>query len=140
MSAAGTPQMAPSTSGEFSSRLTNSRQLAKSLPSQRASIKAWLSSPSVTMTWAKALSMATLVPGRRAKWYSARACTESTRSMRRGSMTISRAPSRSRRLSWEANTGWASLGLAPITRITSACITESKLWVPADSPKVCFRP
>ena len=40
----------------------------------------------------------------------------------------------------EANTGWASVGLAPITRMTSACSTESKSWVPAEVPKVGLRP
>ncbi|MNZ85159.1 hypothetical protein D3C78_1039390 [compost metagenome] len=120
--------------------LTKSRQRLKSAASQRASTKLWFTSPSLTITWARALSMATLVPGRSARCSSARAWGESTRSMRRGSITISRAPSRRRRLSWEPNTGWASVGLAPITSTTSACITESKLWVPADSPRVCLRP
>jgi hypothetical protein len=31
-------------------------------------------------------------------------------------------------------------GVGADHQITSACITESKLWVPADSPRVCFRP
>ena len=40
----------------------------------------------------------------------------------------------------EANTGWASVGLAPITMITSQASTESKVCVPADSPSVCLSP
>ncbi len=60
--------------------------------------------------------------------------------MRRGSTTISWAPSRNRRFIREANTGCPSVGLAPITMITSASATERKSWVPADSPKVCLSP
>ena len=40
----------------------------------------------------------------------------------------------------EANTGWPSVGLAPMTMMTSDFMTESKACVPADSPSVCFRP
>ena len=40
----------------------------------------------------------------------------------------------------EANTGWASVGLAPMIRTTSVCSTESKSWVPAEVPKVCLSP
>lgn len=40
----------------------------------------------------------------------------------------------------EANTGCPSVGLAPITMMTSASATERKSWVPADSPKVCLSP
>ena len=65
---------------------------------------------------------------------------ERTRSIRRGSMTISRAPARRRFFMREANTGWASVGLAPITTITSVCSTLSKSWVPAEVPKVVFSP
>ena len=36
--------------------------------------------------------------------------------------------------------GGASVGLAPITTITSACCTDTNSCVPADSPSVCFRP
>jgi hypothetical protein len=56
--------------------------------------------------------------------------------MRRGSATMIWAPCRSRRFIREAKTGWASVGLAPMTRITSACSTEAKSWVPAEVPKV----
>ena len=42
-----------------------------------------------------------------------------TRSILRGSATISLAPSRRRFFMREAKTGWPSVGLAPITRITS---------------------
>ena len=45
-----------------------------------------------------------------------------------------------RRFIAEANTGWPSVGLAPMTMITSVCSTESKFWVPADSPIVDLRP
>ena len=40
----------------------------------------------------------------------------------------------------EANTGWASVGLAPITMITSDWSTERKVCVPAEVPKVWPRP
>src|SRR4029077_17591927 len=63
-----------------------------------------------------------------------------TRSIRRGSMTISFAPSRSRFFMREANTGCASVGLAPRTIITSVCSTESKSCVPADVPNVVLKP
>ncbi len=53
---------------------------------------------------------------------------------------MSFAPSRKRRFICEANTGCASVGFAPITKITSDCITESNACVPADSPKVRFNP
>ena len=36
----------------------------------------------------------------------------------------------------EANTGCASVGLAPMIMTTSVCSTESKSWVPAEVPKV----
>ena len=67
-------------------------------------------------------------------------CGERTRSMRRGSATMSFAPSRSRCFILDAKTGWPSVGLAPITTMTSACATERKSCVPADSPKVCLSP
>ncbi len=40
----------------------------------------------------------------------------------------------------EPNTGWASVGLAPITRMTSVSLIESKSWVPAEVPSVWLRP
>ena len=61
-------------------------------------------------------------------------------SMRRGSMTISLAPWRSRFFIREAKTGWPSVGLAPMTMMTSVCSTESKSCVPAEVPKVWPRP
>ena len=61
-------------------------------------------------------------------------------SVRRGSMTISLAPARSRFFMREANTGCASVGLAPIIKTTSVCSTESKSWVPAEVPNVVARP
>ena len=60
--------------------------------------------------------------------------------MRRGSMTMSFAPWRSRFFRREAKTGWPSVGLAPMTSTTSACSTESKSCVPAEVPKVVLRP
>ena len=60
--------------------------------------------------------------------------------MRRGSMTISLAPWRSRFFMREANTGCPSVGLAPTTIITSACSTELKSCVPADVPNVVLNP
>ena len=52
-----------------------------------------------------AVIIATLVPGFSGSWYSASTCGVRTRSMRRGSMTISFAPSRSRFFIREAKTG-----------------------------------
>ncbi len=40
----------------------------------------------------------------------------------------------------EAKTGCASVGLAPITMMTSALATLLKSCVPAEAPKVVFRP
>ena len=60
--------------------------------------------------------------------------------MRRGSTTISLAPSRSRRFIREAKTGCASVGLAPMTRITSDLSTDLKSCVPAEVPKAWLRP
>ncbi len=40
----------------------------------------------------------------------------------------------------DAKTGCASLGLAPITTMTSDCSTDLNVCVPADVPKVCDRP
>ena len=94
----------------------------------------------MTITWVIALMNATLEPGSTGRWKAASTCGLRTRSMRRGSATISFAPSRSRRFIREANTGWASVGLAPISRITSVASTERKSWVPAEVPRVCFRP
>ena len=39
----------------------------------------------------------------------------------------------------EAKTGWPSVGLAPITMMTSACSTESNACVPAEVPKSCLQ-
>ena len=83
---------------------------------------------------------ATLVPGFSGRWYSASTCGERTMSVRRGSSTISLAPLRSRFFSREANTGWPSVGLAPMIMTTSVCSTESKSCVPAEVPKVWPRP
>ena len=40
----------------------------------------------------------------------------------------------------EANTGCASVGLAPMISTTSVCSTELKSWVPAEVPKVVASP
>ncbi len=58
----------------------------------------------------------------------------------RGSITISRAPARRRFFMRDANTGWPSDGLVPMTMITSDFSTDLKVCVPADSPIVCLRP
>ena len=92
------------------------------------------------MTWHIALTKATLVPGRTGRWKAASTCGERTRSMRRGSATMTRAPSRIRRFIRDANTGWASVGLAPMTSMTSACSTDAKSWVPAEVPNAWLRP
>jgi hypothetical protein len=87
-----------------------------------------------------ALITATLVPGASCRWYDASMWGVRTRSIRRGSTTISFAPSRSRRFIRDANTGCPSVGLAPITTITSDLSTDLKSWVPAEVPKVCLSP
>ncbi len=127
-------------SGEFLSWATKLRHFSNEGISQRARTKSSLTKPSVTMTWARELMSATLVPGRSFKCCSASMCGVRTRSMRRGSATISFAPWRRRRFICDANTGWPSVGFAPITKMTSAFITESKFCVPADSPSVFLRP
>ena len=53
---------------------------------------------------------------------------------------MSFAPSRMRRFMAEPKTGCPSVGLAPITKMTSVWRIESKSWVPADSPRVCLSP
>ena len=57
-----------------------------------------------------------------------------------GIAAISLAPARRRLFIREAKTGWASVGLAPITRITSVLSTDLKSCVPAEVPKVLPRP
>ena len=55
-------------------------------------------------------------------------------------MTISFAPARRRRFIRDPNTGCASVGLAPITKITSDFSTDLKSCVPAEVPKVLLSP
>jgi hypothetical protein len=50
------------------------------------------------------------------------------------------APARSRFFIRDANTGWASVGLAPMTSMTSACSTEAKSCVPAEVPNAWLSP
>ncbi len=116
------------------------RPVGEASSSQRSATKSSSTRPSVTTTCAMALITATLVPGCSWRWYEASTCGVRTRSMRRGSITTSFAPSRSRRFIREAKTGWASVGLAPMTTMTSAWSTERKSCVPAEVPNVCFRP
>src|SRR5690242_18422583 len=92
----------------------NCSHRANSAGSQRSSTYVRSSRPSVTTTCAIALMTATFVPGCSCRWYAASTCGIRTRSMRRGSMTTSWAPLRSRRFIREANTGWPSVGLAPM--------------------------
>jgi hypothetical protein len=61
-------------------------------------------------------------------------------SVRRGSITITFAPSRTRRFMRDAKTGCASVGLAPMIIITSVSQIESKSWVPAEVPNAVFSP
>ena len=56
-------------------------------------------------------------------------CGMRTRSIRRGSMTISFAPSRSRFFMREANTGCASVGLAPRTPLSVSGHWEGDLII-----------
>ena len=67
-------------------------------------------------------------------------CGLRTRSVLRGSMTMSLAPLRSLDFMWLANTGCPSVGLAPITIMISVWSTESKSCVPADVPSVVISP
>ena len=127
-------------SGLLRGSATNEAHVANSAGSQRSWTKRSSTKPSVTMTWASAFTTATLVPGRSCRWWLASMCGVRTRSMRRGSTTMSFAPSRSLRFMREANTGWPSVGLAPMTTMTSDSATESKSWVPAEVPKACLRP
>ncbi len=53
---------------------------------------------------------------------------------------MSAAPSRRRFFMREAKTGWASVGLAPMTTMRSDSSTEAKSCVPAEVPNVCLRP
>jgi hypothetical protein len=92
------------------------------------------------MTWHIALTNATLVPGRTGRCSAASMCGERTRSMRRGSATMALAPARSRFFIRDAKTGCASVGLAPMTSMTSACSTEAKSCVPAEVPNAWLRP
>ena len=92
------------------------------------------------MTWHIALTNATFVPGRTGRWKAASTCGERTRSIRRGSATMTCAPARIRRFIRDAKTGWASVGLAPMTSMTSACSTDAKSWVPAEVPNAWFSP
>ena len=94
----------------------------------------------MTMVWVIALTKATFDPGSTGRWWAASTCGVRTRSMRRGSATTIRAPARSRFFIREAKTGWASVGLAPISSTTSALSTDLKSWVPAEVPKVWLRP
>jgi hypothetical protein len=90
MSSAGTPVISATASGLCSGRATNASHSATS--SQRSSTKARSTRPSVTITCAIALRTATFVPGRSDRWWAASMCGVRTRSIRRGSTTISFAP------------------------------------------------
>ena len=118
----------------------NSRHALYASSSQRSSMNFLFSSPSDRIVCVIAFTIATFVPGRSGRWKSASTCAERTRSIARGSTTISFAPSRRRRFICDANTGCASVGFAPITMIASDFITESNACVPADSPSVALSP
>ncbi len=138
---AGTPVSFSTASGLCCGSATKAAQSSNSDQSQRSRMKASSNRPSVTMTWASAVSD-------RRRWCRASAAGDrsprhaasATRSMRRGSMTISLAPCRSRFFRREAKTGWPSVGLAPMMTTTSVCSTLSKFCVPAEVPKAWPRP
>ena len=94
----------------------------------------------MTTTCASELMSATLVPGRNCRKCAASMCGVRTRSILRGSAMINLVPARRRRFMREANTGWASVGLAPIKRMTSAYSTDLKSCVPAEVPNAFFKP
>ena len=127
-------------SGLFSGRDTNSAQIRYSEGSQRVAINASSARSSVTMTWASELITATLVPGCSCKKCEASTCGVRTKSIWRGSITMSFAPSRRRFFMRDANTGWASVGFAPISKMTSEYSTDLKSWVPAEVPKALLKP
>ncbi|KAF5039635.1 hypothetical protein DSECCO2_541830 [anaerobic digester metagenome] len=58
----------------------------------------------------------------------------------RGSATTSFAPARTARLTRAAKTGWVSVVLEPVTRMTSALAMSSMGLVAAPLPKACIRP
>ena len=119
MSSALTPSISATFSGALAGSLANASQSWNESRSQRARTKSWSMRSSRATTWAKAFINGTLVPGFNGRWKSACTCGERTMPILRGSQTISFAPSRSRCFMNEANTGWPSVGLAPITTITS---------------------
>jgi hypothetical protein len=72
------------------------------------------------MTCIIALSIATSVSGLNCR----KRCARRARSERRGSQTISFVPLRTAFLIQLAATGWFTVGLAPMTITTSACVTS----------------
>ncbi len=62
-SAAGTPVISSVASGLYSGEEMKEAQVAKSSGSQRSATNSWSTRSSVTTTWARALTTATLVPG-----------------------------------------------------------------------------
>ena len=121
-SAAGTPvTSAPSPRASCAARRRTRATSRTSSGSQRARTKSSSSRPSVTITCASALTTRDVGAGPQLQVVGGLDVRRAHQVDRRGSTTISFAPSRRRRFICEANTGWASVGLAPITMITSAC-------------------
>src|ERR1700681_3490544 len=87
---------------------------------------------SVMIVWIIAFRSATSLPGLKARWWVAWRDSD----WPRGSMTISLAPRLAAFLMKVAATGWFTVGLAPITMMTSASIAAENGADPAPE----FRP
>ena len=102
-----------------------------SKPCVRSAMKRASVRPSSTMVCSMALSRATSLSGlncrKRWAWRAS--------SLRRGSMTTSLVPRRTAFLIQVAATGWLTVGLAPITSTTSACVTSRTGLLTAPEPR-----
>ena len=101
-----------------------------------AAIQSRFSSPSLTMTWAMALSSQTSLPGLSGRYQSAMSASQ----MRRGSATASLAPRPTARFISMAMTGCASVVLEPMTKRKSASRISGIELVIAPAPYVVTRP
>ena len=89
------------------------------------------------MTFIIPLKTATSVPG----FWRSQSVAYFTKSISRGSMTISLAPRwRTARLTLEEMTGWFSVVLVPVARITSVNSISSMEFVIAPLPNAAARP
>ena len=132
-SSLGTPVIFSATSGGYFS----TSALSSSRPSVRAAMKASSWRPSLMMTCIRPLSRATSVPQACLRCRSANRVS----SIRRGSATISLVrPSRAARLILRLRTGWFSVVLDPITKITSPPPISAMEFDIAPLPNAVARP